>query len=183
MTLQAGCFNLLDVTSTDLVIPAEILARGPDAEMAYWRALRSGKVRVNRARVMLVGQDRAGKTSLKKSLLGMSFDPNQASTEGVEVDPSVFEVQIDQVTNWQRVEDKKIKSQIEDELARMVAGELKNAPTEPEENGGKEGRNPPLTADEDVVDSSKEQEIEVVEIKSVSFFGNILSKCYHMYIA
>ena len=41
---------------------------------------------------MLIGQDRAGKTSLKKSLKGICFDPEEDSTVGIEVDPSLFKV-------------------------------------------------------------------------------------------
>lgn len=41
---------------------------------------------------MLIGQDRAGKTSLKKSLRGICFDPEEDSTDGIEVDPSLFNV-------------------------------------------------------------------------------------------
>ena len=37
---------------------------------------------------MLIGQDRAGKTSLKKSLKGICFDPQEYSSVGIEVDPS-----------------------------------------------------------------------------------------------
>ena len=37
---------------------------------------------------MLIGQDRAGKTSLKKSLKGICFDPEEDSTVGIDVDPS-----------------------------------------------------------------------------------------------
>lgn len=50
---------------------------------------------------MLIGQNRAGKTSLKKSLLGLKFDPGEQSTEGIEVDPSRFELDVDRVMNWQ----------------------------------------------------------------------------------
>ena len=41
---------------------------------------------------MLIGQDRAGKTSLKKSLKGICFDPEEDSTVGIDVDPSHFKV-------------------------------------------------------------------------------------------
>ncbi|XP_078380671.1 uncharacterized protein LOC144663555 isoform X1 [Oculina patagonica] len=37
---------------------------------------------------MMVGQERVGKTSLKKSLKGERFDANEESTRGIEVDPS-----------------------------------------------------------------------------------------------
>ena len=76
-------------------LPAEIEARGLRAELAYEKALREGYVNVCRGRVLLIGQDRAGKTSLKKSLMGLPFDPKEQSTEGIEVDPSTFEVDVD----------------------------------------------------------------------------------------
>ena len=41
---------------------------------------------------MLIGQDRAGKTSLKKSLRGQLFNPDEDSTVGIEKDPSYFKV-------------------------------------------------------------------------------------------
>ena len=44
---------------------------------------------------MIIGQARTGKTSLKKSLKGELFDPNEGSTEGVETDPSYFKVTTD----------------------------------------------------------------------------------------
>ena len=50
--------------------PTEILARGPDAMKAYHKACESGTQPVFRTRLMLVGQDRVGKTSLKKALVG-----------------------------------------------------------------------------------------------------------------
>ena len=73
---------------------------------------------------MLIGQDRAGKTSLKKSFLGLPFDPNEQSTDGIEVDPSKFEVDVDQVKNWQRTDEKLSISQFANDLARMVAEKL-----------------------------------------------------------
>ena len=107
-----------------LLVPSEIKARGPRATLAYENALKTGKVKVYRARIMLIGQDRAGKTSLKKSLLGLPFDPNEQSTEGIEVDPSKFDVDVDQVKNWQRTDEKLDVSYFVNDLARMVAGEL-----------------------------------------------------------
>jgi len=73
---------------------------------------------------MLIGQDRAGKTSLKNSFLGLPCDPNEQSTDGIEVDPSKFEVDVDVVKNWQRTDEKQGISQFAVDLARMVAGKL-----------------------------------------------------------
>ena len=44
---------------------------------------------------MIIGQARTGKTSLKKSLKGEFFNPNEGSTEGIETDPSYFKVSTD----------------------------------------------------------------------------------------
>ena len=44
---------------------------------------------------MLIGQERAGKTSLKKSLKGETFDPNEERTRGADIDPSLFKVTTD----------------------------------------------------------------------------------------
>ena len=106
-------------------MPPEIRARGPRAELAFQNAMRKGRVQVYRGRIMLLGQDRAGKTSLKKSLLGIPFNPEEESTVGVEVDPSKFEVDVDQVKNWQRTELKKLDvSEFADDIARIIAKDL-----------------------------------------------------------
>ena len=77
-----------------------------------------------RARIMLIGQERAGKTSLKNSFLGQAFDPEEESTEGIEVDPSKLEVDVEQVKNWERTDEKMKVSQFVSDLAKMVAREL-----------------------------------------------------------
>ena len=106
------------------LVPSEIKVRGPRAKLAYENALKTGKVKVYRARIMLIGQDRAGKTSLKKSFLGLPFDPEEDSTDGIEVDPTKFEVDIDQVKNWKRTDEKLSVSQFASDLAKMVAREI-----------------------------------------------------------
>ena len=103
-------------------MPPEILARGPRAQRAYERALQIGKVKVYRGRIMILGQDRAGKTSLKKSLLGLPFDPQENSTIGVEVDPSRCELEVAQVKNWEPTERKKFD--FAEDMAKLVARDL-----------------------------------------------------------
>ena len=106
------------------LVPREIKAQGPEAKLAYVNALKTGKVKVYRARIMLIGQDRSGKTSLKKSFLGLPFNPEEDSTDGIEVDPSKFEVDIDQVKNWKLTDKKLSVSQFALDLAKMVAKEI-----------------------------------------------------------
>ena len=72
--------------------PPEINIRGPRALEAYNKALTEGKTRVRRIPIMLIGQERSGKTSLKKSLQGLRFNPDEDSTVGIDVDPSFFRV-------------------------------------------------------------------------------------------
>ena len=106
-------------------VPAEIRARGPEAKRAFQKAMKSGKVKVYRGRIMLLGQDRAGKTSLKKSLLGLPFDPEEESTVGVEVD---------EVQNWMPSKRKKReRSEFEEELARLISMDLREE-TEADDN-------------------------------------------------
>ena len=77
---------------------------------------------VYRSRVLLVGQDGAGKTSLKKSLLGLPFNPKEQSTEGIEVDPSVCEIEVDQVKNWNSSsENKPSLAEFSEDITRMLA--------------------------------------------------------------
>ena len=111
------------------LVPSEIKARGRKAMLAYENALKTGKVKVYRARIMFIGQDRAGKTSLKNSFLGLSFDPKQQSTDGIELDLSKFEVDVDQVSNWKCTDEKQGVSKFVPNLVRMVAGKLKQEET------------------------------------------------------
>ena len=87
--------------------PSEIEARGKKAQLAYQSALKYGAVHVYRGRVLLIGQDRAGKTSLKKSLIGLPFNPKEKSTDGIEVDPSKFQLDVDEDRNWQPIDERK----------------------------------------------------------------------------
>ena len=87
---------------------------------------------------MLIGQDRAGKTSLRKSFLGLPFDPEEESTDGIEVDPSKFEVDTDLVKNWKRTDEKLEVSQFAADLARMVARQLQENADDEEELGDEE---------------------------------------------
>ena len=85
-------------------------------------------MQVYRGRIMLLGQERAGKTNLKKFLLGIPFDPDEESTVGVTVDPSKCKVEIDQVKNWQCTEQKKLDmSDFKADIAKMIARDLKES--------------------------------------------------------
>ena len=82
-----------------LLAPLEIEARGEKAQLAYQSALKDGAVNVYRGRVLLIGEDRAGKTSLKKSLIGLPFNPKEKRNEAIEVDGTDGEKKEDSLLN------------------------------------------------------------------------------------
>ena len=72
------------------MIPAFLRARGDKALAAYHRAIETGGSTYDkRVKVLLVGQDRVGKTSLGKALRGEPFDEAELSTDGVQMIPAV----------------------------------------------------------------------------------------------
>ena len=75
-----------------VAVPPSIRARGPQALATYLNALADGQACVKRVPLMIVGQDRSGKTSVKKSLKGICFNPDEDSTLGIEVDDYLFKV-------------------------------------------------------------------------------------------
>ena len=86
---------------------------------------------VYRGRILLIGQDRAGKTSLKKSLLGLPFDPKEQSTEGIEVQASTCEIEVEQVKNWHSTHKNKPGLQeCSKDISRIVAEKLCDGTTE-----------------------------------------------------
>lgn len=110
------------------MVPEEIKERGYEAEIAFQNALQYGEVQVYRGRVMFIGQDGAGKTSLKNYLLGIPFNPQEDSTAGIEINPSKFEVEVDQVKNWQRTEQKALGvHEFHDNIAMIIATKLKQS--------------------------------------------------------
>ena len=111
-----------------MTVPHEIRGRGSAAELAYNIALLEGKVKVCRARLLIIGQDRAGKTSLKKSLIGLPFNPEEPSTEVVEMNSSKLEVNIEQVVEWKAISDNGEVEQVRPQdlsIARLVVENMK----------------------------------------------------------
>ena len=103
-------------------VPKEILFKGQRTMQMYQKALRDGFVNVYRGRIFLIGQDRAGKTSLKKSLLGVPFDPKEESTEGI--DPSKCDIDVNRVQNWHFDSKNTILSEVSEQISRSLALEL-----------------------------------------------------------
>ena len=109
-------------------------AEGLEAQLAYEKALKGGYVKVYRGRILLIGQDRAGKTSLKKNLLGLPFDRNEQSTVGIEVDPSKCEIDVDRVKNWRSSSENKPGLIFSRDVAKVMTENMCNK----EEDAGKD---------------------------------------------
>lgn len=108
--------------STLNLVPQEIRAQGSRAETAFNEASEKGSVPV----CVGLGQDRAGKTSLKKFLLGTPFDSEGESTVGVEVEPTKLEVEIDEVKNWHCTDQKTLDlSEDREDVAQITAEHVK----------------------------------------------------------
>ena len=111
------------------IVPSDIQARGAEATEAYNNALMDGKAYIKRVPIMIIGQARTGKTSLKKSLKGEKFDPKEQSTEGIETDPSYFKVSTE---IWRAGENNNNKTDpgsedfFEHNIAQSIFGALKN---------------------------------------------------------
>ena len=62
---------------------------------------------------------------MKKSLIGQPFNGNENSTEGIEKDPSIFQVHADEVKNWQAI-DKSERGLLgcSNDVAKMVVEKL-----------------------------------------------------------
>jgi len=59
---------------------------------------------------------------LRKNLLGLPFNRQEQSTEGIEVDPSKCEIDVDQVRNWHSTRENKAGlSNFSGHISRIVA--------------------------------------------------------------
>ena len=133
------------------VVPSEIRSRGPLAVQTYNSALKDGKTNIKRIPVMIIGQGRAGKTSLKKSLTGETFSATERSTEGIETDPSHFKVS---TAIWKTGERKKeidfdSKFFFDHHAAKLMIHDLRKERRDPIHSGeSKDAKESPVTTDE-----------------------------------
>jgi small GTP-binding protein len=66
--------------------PPEIIKQGKDAVRAYFQALEKEEhLPLQEAKILLVGDGGAGKTSLVKRMLGLDFDPKEDQTHGINI--------------------------------------------------------------------------------------------------
>ena len=72
------------MSSSCAVIPLEILRRGEGAIEIYKRVLKKGKKKIPRCNLLILGEERVGKTSLYRLLVRKDFDQNLMPTRGID---------------------------------------------------------------------------------------------------
>jgi small GTP-binding protein len=83
----AGSWGIFLYKNPLKIPPIEIVKKGRDAIKAYFQSLRvEENVPLNEAKLLLVGDGGAGKTSLVKQLLGQEFDTTEPQTHGINID-------------------------------------------------------------------------------------------------
>ena len=85
---------------------------------------------------MLIGQGGAGKTTTKKSLKGICFDPFEDRTDGIDVDPSYFKVSTETWRTGEQGNDKNSDAAVylDYHLARCIADSLKTQENTTQQN-------------------------------------------------
>ena len=117
------------------------------AVVAYQKALKKGKRRSNKFKIVLVGAEGAGKTSTAHSLLGKDFEPQQPSTVGAAVNTCTadrffatkwkqitLDHQLKQLPNQFKQELKLCMSKISTEEAELPRPEEVGSSMQPEMN-------------------------------------------------
>jgi len=111
------------------VIPPEIKKRGKRAEEIYRRALRKGRKRIPRCNLLVLGEQRVGKTSLIRLLMGKEFILELDPTRGIDnqvVD--TVDVMPINTTKWEEVKREDQAKENDDLLVNGVVEEMGQLP-------------------------------------------------------
>ena len=97
-------------------------------QAAYARALAFGSTYDKRVKILIVGQDRVGKTSLGNFLRGEPFDINETSTSGVQMIPPIKNAGKDA---WRNPDDTHV---FDHKVTAEMAREMQSIPSKQSEN-------------------------------------------------
>ena len=140
------------------MIPPEIKRRGRERE--YVRALRKGRGKIPRCNLLILGEERVGKTSLYNLLTGQKFIVDRMSTFGIDNTMIVTMVDTRHIKSWMEVDDGKKKEMdaqaFQNEIARLI---------------------PPFDAREDKVTTPTEKDLlDKIDRALVVYFKNSVSR-------
>ena len=134
---------------------------------AYRRALETGETFDRRTKIVLIGQDRVGKTSLRRYLRGEAFDKDEASTNGIEM--------ISPVKNagkgaWRNPALLENTSALDHKCAEFVAQTLLSSSGEPTSGkGGTQERSNDDLASKEVINRNGQAKL-IIGLTLTSFF-------------
>lgn len=97
-------------------------------QAAYARALASGSTYDKRVKILIVGQDRVGKTSLCNFLRGERFNINETSTSGVQMIPPIKNAG---KKAWRNPDDTHV---FDHKVTAEMAKEMQSTPSKQSEN-------------------------------------------------
>ena len=160
---QRHCSNDIHI-----VIPPEIKKKGKRAVEVYKEALREGKQKIPRCNLLLLGEERTGKTSVYRQLVGKPFNPDQDSTMGI--DNTVVEtVDTRNVASdtWEEKSHDDQKKQSEDLLALGVVKVVKKKLPFRNSQGHDAGSPRPITKSK-LIETVKRIERKLHDIESES---------------
>ena len=81
LNLNEECSSAGEISPEEDIAPYYVLARGEKAIAAYQGALEDGEIIDSPVKVMLIGEDRAGKTNVRNALKDEKFDPKESILE------------------------------------------------------------------------------------------------------
>eukprot|EP00935_MAST-01C_sp_MAST-1C-sp1_P002280 g2280.t1 len=104
--------------SESVPVPDAIIQHGASAVRAYNNAITHGTQQLHWTKLMIVGQERAGKSSLLRTLTNQEHDPREKTTDGA--DTCVI-----QTKDWHRLESEPLyPSKFDEGIARSVGEKL-----------------------------------------------------------
>ena len=98
-----------------------VTSMGSDVGELFVQALQQGSVEIVRIKIVVVGRDRTGKTSFKRSLLDEKFQPIEPSTSVAKAELAVCEA-----SKWRRLSDKD-REFLDRQIARAAIHAERNA--------------------------------------------------------
>ena len=113
---------------------------------------------------------------MKKSLIGLPFNSKEKSTDGIEVDPSKFRLNFDEVRNWQPIDEgKQGLLGCSKDVAQMVVEKIYNTSVnrdlvQEEERGDVILQNDDNKNRKQVVTDAENEEVSLVNQVSLSWF-------------
>ena len=117
------------------IIPVEIEKRGPQAKKIYIETLREGRRKIPRCKLLILGQERTGKTSLYHQLVGKQFQKDLDPTRGIDnkIVDTVVDLRQLSIEEWQEKDAPESGNLFSEEVANLLRPKIPDAKRKEEE--------------------------------------------------